>query len=1314
MQCILTHHIYLLGKRLLFFLLLLCWINEGYSQCTMACNDNIQVSLNQHCEAEITYHMVLRDPDNPYVCNPNGPSAYKVVVMDENNVTIPTSPIITCEYIGRTLNIKVKHWYSGNSCWSTAKIEDKLPPFLDCEPVELWCNQNGAPQAEGGAASGPSIMDACAVSCQNLSLDYTDVDTIYPCDSPEFNQGIAARTDRTWVACDDLGNCTSCVQPIIFRVLDLGEITMPADIIGENTLDCGACDPNDLGCTGAPTLHGMDFQNPLCNVKIEYSDSVTKECEGTYTIARMWAIQNTCTNDTRHYTQQIEIMDQTPPNIICSNGATALVIQTDPTPFSCVASIVVPTADITDDCSSLEHISVITKVVKIDSEDPGQKEVFARVENANGGFNLELPFGEYEVYYQATDDCGNVINNLNQGCKIEIQDQAAPTPVCNAITKLSLAADGTGIVFAESFDNGSYDNCCLEAFKVRRMDDLDSEFSDFVAFSCEDATTTEPLMVILRVVDCSGNSADCMVEVRIDDKTPPTIIHCPEPISFSCEGDISLSELAADLMPPEVADPCGMGAVLVELKEDFRNDCGLGAAIFEWHVYDAAGNGPARCEQLVNFIGASPATVVFPGDFTAFACKDMEALNPDETGRPIIEGQPCGQFETAFTDIVHNEGTSCLTLQREWTVTNLCAGPGEPTVFEHTQEIRVEDREVPVLNCNGSTFDVCIEGAACQVAFAVPGVTITDCNSNVMVSAEWLFSTHELCVEASQSGSIAEAANGFTTPNFGPGQLTVTFFANDGCGNVAECQRIYNIKDCEAPTVFCTPGLTLNLDENGQLEIWADDFNQKSEDNCEECPGNELTFSFSQNINNQNKIYTCEDLGVKTAQIWVTDGFGNQNLCEVAFIIKSNGSCDSLGMNEPPPDTLDTMVLLAGKVFKENGTAVESVTISVENQEEETMKTNATNAEGTYTIEVARSENMIVEPSKNTQPLNGVTTFDLVLLRRYLLGNLTLNSPYQMIAADINHSNSISTADLVALRKVILQIEDDFPNNTSWRFIKANYEFQNPTNPFEEEMPEKVVVPKLLDEMNIDFVAIKVGDLNGNALGQELKEIRSLELRNNEKVFFEIKEKELAKGAIETIHFTMDSQQLLGFQFTLNFDPYAIEILEIKENEWINASNFGTRLLERGAITISWDALGTESVSKKLNFQLKVKTKKTVKISDLFSINSRFTLAEAYDLEGNTLDLGLVLTKNKRIFDLFQNQPNPFNQWTVIRFELPGESKGELTIFDLTGKKVKSISKVFQRGANELMIDDLDQRGVFYYQLETDFGTKTAKMIRVK
>ena len=45
----------------LFFLLSMTFYS--YGQCSMSCDDEIQVSLNNECEAEITYRMILRDPD---------------------------------------------------------------------------------------------------------------------------------------------------------------------------------------------------------------------------------------------------------------------------------------------------------------------------------------------------------------------------------------------------------------------------------------------------------------------------------------------------------------------------------------------------------------------------------------------------------------------------------------------------------------------------------------------------------------------------------------------------------------------------------------------------------------------------------------------------------------------------------------------------------------------------------------------------------------------------------------------------------------------------------------------------------------------------------------------------------------------------------------------------------------------------------------------------------------------------------------------------------------------------------------------------
>ena len=82
--------------------------------------------------------------------------------------------------------------------------------------------------------------------------------------------------------------------------------------------------------------------------------------------------------------------------------------------------------------------------------------------------------------------------------------------------------------------------------------------------------------------------------------------------------------------------------------------------------------------------------------------------------------------------------------------------------------------------------------------------------------------------------------------------------------------------------------------------------------------------------------------------------------------------------------------------------------------------------------------------------------------------------------ADANNSGSISTLDIVDIRKLILGINANFTNNTSFRFVDADYVFENEENPFLEGFPELVNVNNLNADIETNFIAIKVGDLNGS------------------------------------------------------------------------------------------------------------------------------------------------------------------------------------------------------------------------------------------
>ena len=167
-----------------------------------------------------------------------------------------------------------------------------------------------------------------------------------------------------------------------------------------------------------------------------------------------------------------------------------------------------------------------------------------------------------------------------------------------------------------------------------------------------------------------------------------------------------------------------------------------------------------------------------------------------------------------------------------------------------------------------------------------------------------------------------------------------------------------------------------------------------------------------------------------------------------------------------------------------------------------------------------------------------------------------------------------------------------------------------------------------------------------------------------------------------------------------------------KNNEIINESNFGTKFLDKGFLFLSWD----DAINSKeqIGFQLLISKNTHLPTSSLFSIGSRFGPAEAYDREGNIYRLDLTKHPAKETFTLFQNEPNPFKDKTAIRFSLPGKSLGKLTVFDITGTVVYSIEQNFEKGINEVIVESVPKKGILFYQLDTDFGTKLQKMIHIE
>ncbi|HRO74258.1 MAG TPA: hypothetical protein PK611_11340, partial [Saprospiraceae bacterium] len=103
---------------------------HAQAQCPLSCNNLVQVSMDDDCIVQITPEMVLEGEGSTPPCT------YQVEVLGLNGQPLPPpagyqgNVWITSANIGQTLTVRV--WLGNNKCWGSIKIEDKLPPVIDC------------------------------------------------------------------------------------------------------------------------------------------------------------------------------------------------------------------------------------------------------------------------------------------------------------------------------------------------------------------------------------------------------------------------------------------------------------------------------------------------------------------------------------------------------------------------------------------------------------------------------------------------------------------------------------------------------------------------------------------------------------------------------------------------------------------------------------------------------------------------------------------------------------------------------------------------------------------------------------------------------------------------------------------------------------------------------------------------------------------------------------------------------------------------------------------------------------------------------
>ncbi|MCB0633801.1 MAG: T9SS type A sorting domain-containing protein, partial [Lewinella sp.] len=559
------------------------------------------------------------------------------------------------------------------------------------------------------------------------------------------------------------------------------------------------------------------------------------------------------------------------------------------------------------------------------------------------------------------------------------------------------------------------------------------------------------------------------------------------------------------------------------------------------------------------------------------------------------------------------------------------------------------------------------------------------------------------------------------TGSFPLGAHYIGVSVKDGCGNQVGVNIPFEVVDCKAPSPICINGLAVELMplippadadgdgdiDYGAIDIWASDFIASPNSDC----SGDVTYSINRigedaDPDQTGLTLTCDDDASQLIEVWAWDEEGNGDFCETYVLVQDNMiNCE----------TASNVGSISGTIANEKSKPIDGVDVELSGNSIQSMETPA---DGHYIFsDLGRNYDYTVTPFLDAAPLNGVSTFDLVLMSKHILDVQPLSSPYQIIAADVNRSKTITTLDAIQLRRLILNIDTRFTNNTSWRFIPRDFKFQDSKDPWLTSFPEVINVNNLQGDLtDQDFVAIKVGDLNFNALTNALEaQPRTMAGR----FLMDVPEQEMKRGEVYRIDFTSSElEQVQGYQFTLLLDPESI-LLEDLDYGVAEAGNFGLRFVEEGLISTSWNKSGTGKehfTGDDRLFTLVLRAQKDVRLSEVLRISNRLTIAEAYDVDDQLLEVGInygteqVTTAG---FELYQNVPNPFRQETSISFYLPTDEQVSIRIYDAGGRTVKMIRGGYGAGYHQLKIDrdELGAAGLMYYTLTAGEYTATRKMV---
>jgi hypothetical protein len=380
-----------------------------------------------------------------------------------------------------------------------------------------------------------------------------------------------------------------------------------------------------------------------------------------------------------------------------------------------------------------------------------------------------------------------------------------------------------------------------------------------------------------------------------------------------------------------------------------------------------------------------------------------------------------------------------------------------------------------------------------------------------------------------------------------------------------------------------------------------------------------------------------------------------------------------------------------------------------------------------------------------TDPLNGVNTFDLITISRFIL-NLAPLGGFNLLSADANLSGTVTTFDIVELRKLILGTYSSLPFLNSWRFVdkKLKDQISNPNSPgFSQpfavlhaiasspgmggaspnshgsvypsiptpnrfcngEFASFTLPSSQIEARTAQFIGFKVGDVDGSATPNIIDS--QIEDRNTQEWQLGQVQELGKKGAVLEIPLAAhQSGRIDGLQMDLSYDPAAFTIedlvWETPEPFPFTTENRGWNIVTPGNIRlIWWDAVNSlQAVDGTPICKVKIRLLQDRKDTDtpLFSINRSENggiPSLLFDHNGTPFQLTLGQTERSALKPGKQQNrlpkiaqlavyPNPTTGHFRLNIQSDTAQDADLSIFDLSGKTVLNQHITLIQGTNAI------------------------------